>query len=150
MRCIMHGQNSPRVPGMEYVEIEPFTWEDAISGTTSYSTVTRNVSIKSISRPSDSHYDPMPLAVVVTGAWQNDASVVKAIVSGTSRVTSGSCSANLYLIITPDSSRAVNAKIRVEGFIIWGLGGFRCYSQSSSTLDLTMGREVTMQYKSDL
>ena len=100
----MHGQNSPRVPGMEYVEIEPFTWEDAINETT----------------------------------------------SGTSRVTSGSCSANLYLIITPDSSRAVNAKIRVEGFIIWGLGGFRCYSQSNSTLDLTMGREVTMQYKSDL
>ena len=74
MRCIMHGQSSPRVPGMEYVEIEPFTWEDAINETTSYSTVTRNVSITSISRPSDSHYDPMPLAVVVTGAWQNDAS----------------------------------------------------------------------------
>ena len=72
----MHGQSSPRVPGMEYVEIEPFTWEDAINETTSYSTVTRNVSRKSISRPSDSHYDPMALAVDVTGAWQNDASVV--------------------------------------------------------------------------
>lgn len=108
--------------GMEYVEIEPFTWEDAINETTSYSTVTRNVSIKSISRPSDSLTTRCRWPVVVTGAWQNDASVVKAIVSGTSRVTSGSCSANLYLIITPDSSRAVNAKIRVEGFIIWGLG----------------------------
>ena len=146
----MHGQSSSRVPGMEYVEIEPFTWEDAINGTTSYSTVTRNVSIKSISRPSNSYYDPIPLAVAVTGAWQNDASVVKATVNGIIHATSSSCSANLYLMITPDSSRAVNAKIRVEGFIIWGLGGFSCYNQRSSTVDLTTGIPVTMQYKSDL
>lgn len=150
MRCIMHGQSSPRVPGMEYVEIEPFTWEDTLNLFTGSSILRHTEELKSISRPSSNYYDPMPLAVVVTGAWQNDASVVQATVAGASHSTSSSCSANLFLVFTPDSSEKVNAKVRVEGYIIWGLGGFSCYSRNSSTLDLITSRTVTMQYKSDL
>lgn len=138
------------IAGSEYVKIEPFVAEyTGLDSTTAYSQIEYSHTIETIYRSSNSMYNPFPLGVVITNGWYTDSTTTAGSCAGICSSTSSSVEARLSIYLTPNAAtRRFTGDIRIEGYVIWGLRDFGCYSNSGTT-PLTR-TTYNLQYKSRL
>ena len=139
--------------GMEYVEIEPFTYRGEISiRRSSYNTVT----LKSVSQQYSGYFKPMSALIVITEAFQNSSllGTHSPKVQG-EIITRGSSSVyeerlNFTASGIAESEGYIYATALVKGFVVILNAPTIPYARSSDVIELMRSNFVPLVYKADI